>query len=49
MKRLPLLFLFVLVISLLGYLLTVNLKPDLEGTDFLPADTVALLDRCDSG
>lgn len=44
MKRLLLFFLLVIGIGLLSYLLTVNLKPDPEGTDFLPTDTLAVLE-----
>jgi hypothetical protein len=44
MKRLPQLLLLLIGIGLLGYLLTVNLKPDQQFTDFLPADTIALLE-----
>jgi hypothetical protein len=44
MKRLLHFLLFLIGIGLLGYLLTVNLKPDQEFTDFLPADTIAVLE-----
>lgn len=44
MKRLSRFLVFLIGIGLLGYLLTVNLKPDPECTDFLPADTLALLE-----
>lgn len=44
MKKLSLLLLFSIGIGLLGYLLASNLKPAIEFTDFLPADTMALLE-----
>ena len=44
MKKLSLFLLLFIGIGLFGYMLTVNLKPALEFTDFLPADTIALLE-----
>ena len=44
MKRLLHFLLLLIGIGLLGYLLTVNLKPDPECTDFLPVDTLAVLE-----
>ncbi len=44
MKKLSLFLLFLIGIGLFGYMLTVNLKPALEFNDFLPADTIALLE-----
>lgn len=47
MKRLAPLFLFLIALGLFGYLLTVNLQPRLDATDFLPVDTVALVESRD--
>jgi len=43
MKRLVRLLFFLIMIGLLGFLLTINVKPEPEAVDFLPTETLALV------